>query len=123
MDMGLSPYEANEGMFLMKPLKQETSDEAKEKHEYVNPISLIGKVKETKGNMFTVHHKKAMMKVQLDARTELLDGDKTLDIAPDEAVRPGATVHIIGLLNKQVNVIRAVRLYIFYKEFGRMSWE
>lgn len=106
---------------MMEPLKHESSGGATDINENLKPISFIGRVKETKGSMFTIHHKKAMMKVQLDGKTELLDGDKTLDIAPDEAVQPGVTVHIVGLLNKQVNVIRAVRLYIFHKEFGHMA--
>jgi hypothetical protein len=104
-------------MFMMQPLKQESSDGAEIKQEKLNPISFVGKVKEAKGSMFTIHHKKTMMRVQLDSKTELLDGDKTLDIAPDEAVQPGVTVQIVGLLNKRLNVIKAVRLYIFHKEF------
>jgi hypothetical protein len=104
-------------MFMMQPLKQESSDGAEKKQEKLNPISFIGKVKEAKGNVFTIIHEKTIMKVQLDLSTELLDGDKTLDIAPDEAVQPGVTVQIVGLLNKRLNVIKAVRLYIFHKEF------
>jgi hypothetical protein len=105
-------------MFMMQPLKQESSDGAEIKHEKLNPISFVGKVKEAKGSMFTIHHKKIMMRVQLDSTTEFLDGDKTLDIAPDEAVQSGVTVQIVGLLNKRLNVIKAVRLYIFHKEFN-----
>lgn len=102
---------------MMQPLKQESSDGAENKQEKLNPISFIGKVKESNGHVFTVYHKKTVMKVKLDSKTELLDGDKTLDIAPDEAVQPGATVQVVGLLNKRLNVIKAVRLYIFHKEF------
>jgi hypothetical protein len=101
----------------MQPLKQESSDGAENKQERLNPISFIGKVKETKGNVFTILYKKTVLNVKLDSNTELLDGDKTLDIAPDEAVQPGVTVQIVGLLNKRLNVINAVRLYIFHKEF------
>jgi hypothetical protein len=103
-------------MFMMQ-LKQESSDGANKNQEKLNPISFIGKVKEAKGNVFTIYHKKTVMKVKLDSKTELLDGDKALDIAPDEAVQPGVTVQIVGLLNKRLNVIKAVRLYIFHKEF------
>ncbi|MCM3718242.1 hypothetical protein [Fictibacillus phosphorivorans] len=102
---------------MMQPLKQESSDGAAIKQEKLNPISFVGKVKEVKGNSFTIHHKKTVMRVQLDSNTELLDGDKTLDIAPDEAVQPGVKVQIVGLLNKRLNLIKAVRLYIFHKEF------
>ena len=102
---------------MMQPLKQESSDGAEKKQEKLNPISIVGKVKEAKGNVFTIIHKKSMMKVQLDHKTELLDGDKTLDIAPDEAVQNGVTVQVVGLHNKRLNIIKAVRLYIFHKEF------
>ncbi len=102
---------------MMQPLKQESSDGAENKQEKLNPISFIGKVKESNGYVFTIYHKKTVMNVKLDSKTELLDGDKALDIAPDEAVQPGATVQVVGLLNKRLNVIKAVRLYIFHKEF------
>ncbi|MDM5315232.1 hypothetical protein QUF49_04440 [Fictibacillus sp. b24] len=102
---------------MMQPLKQESSDGAEKKQEKLNPISFIGKVKESNGHVFTIYHKKTVMNVKLDSKTELLDGDKTLDIAPDEAVQPGATVQVVGLLNKRLNVIKALRLYIFHKEF------
>lgn len=102
---------------MMQPLKQESSDGAENKQEKLNPISFIGKVKESNGYVFTIYHKKTVMNVKLDSKTELLDGDKTLDIAPDEAVKSGATVQVVGLLNKRLNVIKAVRLYIFHKEF------
>ncbi|MFC7370994.1 hypothetical protein ACFQPF_04840 [Fictibacillus iocasae] len=88
-------------------------------HPYhADPVSIVGSVRDAGGTAFTIEHKQQLLKVKLDAGTELLDGDKTLDIALEEAVKKGVKVHIIGLLNKKVSEIRALRLYIFHKEFN-----